>query len=282
VSRSRSIIAVAVAATLTITACASAPNALPAAGDAAAACEALAAWENGPATDTLSNDPAAARIAHLGAGTQFGTDFNTWMNDMNQANADAALADGNQVSADCAAAGVPGALVAAATTAPAAAAQQTDPNGQQCAALDSQGYCPGDDPSPSPPAPTMTKQTDRIVFRVAGNGEPSIQYGTDSSTNNPSDGAGPLGDGNYLPWTASMPYNPSALYYTVSGQLEGSGSIHDSVTEVVTTWCSWSKPKTESFLLASGNASGGYGIATAEYASGNTCNATQAESDAGC
>jgi hypothetical protein len=30
----------------------------------------------------------------------------------------------------------------------AAAPQQTDPNGQQCPALDSAGYCPGDDPSP--------------------------------------------------------------------------------------------------------------------------------------
>jgi hypothetical protein len=141
---------------------------------------------------------------------------------------------------------------------------------------------PSASPSPSPAAPTTTKQIDVVVFKVWGSGEPSIQYGTDSSTSNPSDGAGPLGDGNYLPWQASMPYNPGALYYAVSAQLEGSGSIQDSVTEVVTTWCSGSKPKTESFPLASGNASGGYGIATAEYAGGNTGNAQQAESDAGC
>jgi hypothetical protein len=173
-------------------------------------------------------------------------------------------------------------LVTNGKTAPPAAAQQTDPNGQTCATLDSQGYCPGDDPSPSPVAPTMTRQTDTVVFRVSGTGEPSIQYGTDSSTNNPSDGVGPLGDGNYLPWTASMPYDAGALYYAVTAQLEGSGSIQDSVTEVVTTWCSGSEPKTESFPLASGNASGGYGIATAEYDSGDTGNATQAESDAGC
>lgn len=171
---------------------------------------------------------------------------------------------------------------APAATSQSAPAEQTDPNGQQCAALDASGYCPGDDPSPSPAAPTMTRQTDVVVFKVRGSGEPSIQYGTDSSTNNPSDGAGPLGDGNYLPWQASMPYNPGALYYAVSAQLEGSGSIQDSVTEVVTTWCSGSKPKTESFPLASGNASGGYAIASAEYTGGNTGNATQAESDAGC
>jgi hypothetical protein len=175
------------------------------------------------------------------------------------------------------------ASIAAAATSPSvatAAPPQTDPNGQQCAALDSSGYCPGDDPSPA--APTMTKQTDTVVFKVWGSGQPSVQYGTDSSTNNPSNGAGPLGDGNYLPWQAFMTYDSSALYYAVTAQLEGYGSISDSVTEVVTTWCSGNKPKTESFPLASGNANGGYGIATAEYASGDTGNATQAESDAGC
>ena len=81
---------------------------------------------------------------------------------------------------------------------PVAVPQQTDPNGQTCATLDGQGYCPGDDPTP-----TMTKQTDTVVFKVWGIAEPSIQYGTDSSTNNPSEGVGPLGDGNSLPWTAS-------------------------------------------------------------------------------
>jgi hypothetical protein len=65
--------------------------------------------------------------------------------------------------------------------------------------------------------------------------------------------------------------------------LQGYGAISDSVTEMVTTWCSGSQPKTESFSLASGNASGGYGIATAEYADATgDGNATQAESDAGC
>ena len=56
----------------------------------------------------------------------------------------------------------------------------------------------------------------------------------------------------------------------------------NKVTEVVITWCSGSEPKTESVPLASGNASGGYAIATAEYTGGDTGNATQAESDAGC
>ena len=158
----------------------------------------------------------------------------------------------------------------------------TDPNGQTCASLDSSGYCPGDDPAPSSAAPSMTKQTDTIVFKVEGSGYPSVQYGTDSSDNNPSGGYGPLGDGNLLPWTASMTYDSSALYYYVSAQLQGSGDISDSVTEVVETWCSDGTNKTESFPLAKGQASGGYGIANAEYTGGGTGNATQAESDAGC
>jgi hypothetical protein len=136
--------------------------------------------------------------------------------------------------------------------------------------------------SPSPPTPTMTKQTDTVVFRVQGSGYPSIQYGSDSSNHQATGGYGQLGDGNALPWSATMPYDPGAQYYAVSAQLEGSGSITDSVTEVITTWCSDGTHKTESFPLANGSASGGYAIATAEYTGGDTGNAQQAESDAGC
>jgi hypothetical protein len=80
-----------------------------------------------------------------------------------------------------------------------------------------------------------------------------------------------------------VPYNPSALYYAVDAQLEGSGSIQDSVTEVVETWCSDGTHHTESFPEAQGSASGGYGIATAEFTNATQDgNAAQAESDAGC
>jgi hypothetical protein len=120
------------------------------------------------------------------------------------------------------------------------------------------------------------------VFRVQGSGYPTIQYGTDSDNNQAQGGYGPLGDGNALPWTASITYDPDALYDVVSAQLEGSGNITDTVTEVITTYCSDGTHKTESFPLASGHASGGYAIASAEYADGDTGNATQAESDAGC
>jgi hypothetical protein len=169
--------AVISAAALAITACgSSAPEAASAAGNAVAACKALAAWEGGPATDTLNDDPAGAKIAQLGAGTKFGADFKTWIND---ADPNAAVPQGHQVSADCTAVGVPGVLAAApATTAPAAAAQQTDPDGQTCAALDGQGYCPGDDPTPdagsvSPdaggsPAPALNLMTCTTVLDPTG------------------------------------------------------------------------------------------------------------------
>ncbi len=106
----------------------------------------------------------------------------------------------------------------------------------------------------TPAAPTMLSQTDIVVFSVTGTGEPSIQYGNGATTNNPSDGAGPLSDGNYLPWHASMTYSPAAEYYAVTAQLEGSGDISDTVTEVVTTDCS-NGTHTESFPLANGSAS---------------------------
>lgn len=137
--------------------------------------------------------------------------------------------------------------------------------------------------SPAPAAePTMTRQSDVVVFRVSGTGYPSILYGSDSDNRSPKGGYGALGDGNVLPWKASLAYDSGALYYAVTAQLEGSGDISDSVTEVVTTWCSDGSKHTERFPLASGHASGGYSIARAEYASGDTGNAAQAESDAGC
>lgn len=45
---------------------------------------------------------------------------------------------------------------AAATTAVAAPSETTDPSGQTCPSLDSLGYCPGDDPTPTP---TLTCST---------------------------------------------------------------------------------------------------------------------------
>ena len=67
----------------------------------------------------------------------------------------------------------------------------------------------------------MTRQVDTIVFKVTGSGYPSVQYGSDSNSNDAPRGYGPLGNGSALPWSASLPYDPSALYYAVSAQLQG-------------------------------------------------------------
>lgn len=228
---------------------------------AAAACRALETWENGTASDTLNNDPARQTIANLGRGTQFGVDFASWMRDSDSGTIAQSENDATLVGLDCQAAGVPGVLSVSSGSASGSPAPSS---------------------SASASAPTMTRQTDTVVFTVSGSGYPSVQYGSDSDTNNPQGGYGPLGDGFALPWSASMTYDSTALYYAVSAQLEGSGDISDSVTEVITTYCSDGSHKTESFPLASGNASGGYAIAQAEYTGGDTGNATQAESDAGC
>lgn len=157
-----------------------------------------------------------------------------------------------------------------------------EPSTASSAAPQPSGLASGSPSGSAAPAPTMTRQVDLVVFKVTGSGYPSIQYGTDSNNNSPPGGYGPLGDGNALPWSASLTYDPSALYYYVSAQLEGYGDISDSVTEVITTYCSDGSHQTERFPLANGHASGGYNIAQAEYTGGDTGNAQQAESDAGC
>jgi hypothetical protein len=155
---------------------------------------------------------------------------------------------------------------------PAISIDITDSSGKDCpvTAMDSSGYCPGVAPAvmqaasaPAAPALTMTRQTDAVVFKVWGSGDPSMQYCTDNN-NSPPGGYGSLGNGNALPWSASRPYDSGALYWFVSAQLQGDGDISDSVTEVVTTWCSDGSHKTESFPVASGHAIGGYNIAQAE------------------
>ena len=83
-------------------------------------------------------------------------------------------------------------------------------------------------PAPSattPAAPTILSQTHIVVFSVTGTGEPSIQYGNGATTNDPSDGAGPLSDGNYLPWNALRTYSPAVEYYAVAAQLEREAAV---------------------------------------------------------
>jgi hypothetical protein len=113
--------------------------------------------------------------------------------------------------------------------------------------------------------------------RVWGSGLPSIQYGSDSDSNNPGS-LGPLGNGNALPWSASMPYSSAAMYYAASAQLQGDGEVWDSVTEVVTTQCCDGSHRTESFSLASGHASGGSGCGHQGWAKEVACLVRRARS----
>lgn len=243
----------------------------------AKACRDLASWENSSsASGSITSNTSLVNEIENVPNSGLSLDATEWINSIEAGNAGDEQTWASSVQSDCQQAGVPNVLnvgTPLVTTAPSP--QVTDPSGNTCSSLDSQGYCPGHDPV------TMIRQTDVVMFKVWGSGQPSIQYGTDSSTNNPGS-LGPLGDGNALPWSATMPYDPNALYYAVTAQLEGSGSITDSVTEVIITKCSGKPPKTESFPLANGSASGGYGIAQAEYAGGDTGNALQAEADAGC
>ena len=134
-----------------------------------------------------SNTAEDKQVAAWLAGTKAGADFSRLVNNGRSAGAAAA---GKAMAADCAAAGVTVTFTA-------------------------------DTPAPSPsassqpaPAPTMTRQTDVIVFRVSGTGYPTIQYGSDSNSND-------LPNGTALPWSGTVTYNPSALYYAVSAQLQG-------------------------------------------------------------
>jgi hypothetical protein len=233
-----------------------------------AGCQALSGWSN---TDAVTTKIISSDLA----GTRTGADFAKLLRANANGDPAAASAAAQVMTSDCEAAGVAVSLTITVT----------DSNGKTCPSLDSSGYCPGDSPPPSPsptPVPTMTRQVDLVVFKVWGSGYPSVQYGSDSNNNDAPGGYGPLGNGVALPWSASLTYDSGALYYAVSAQLQGYGDISDSVTEVITTYCSDGSHKTESFPLASGHASGGYAIAQAEYAGGDTGNATQAESNAGC
>jgi hypothetical protein len=107
------------------------------------------------------------------------------------------------------------------------------------------------------PTPTVNPPT-RVKFIVTGTGAPSIQYGSDSDNRSPTGGLGALGDGNALPWHASMKFDPNALYYSISAQLEGDGNIRCKI--VVTG------PGDQPLTVSHGHAQGGYNICSAQAA----------------
>jgi len=118
-------------------------------------------------------------------------------------------------------------------------------------------------PSAAVTQPASPKPVVRVHFIVTGTGLPSITYGSDSDNRSPSGGLGVLGDGNQLPWRASMKFDPSAQYYSLNAQLEGDGSISCKI--VVTAGASYTK-----ITVSHGHASGGYNICSAQAAPTDT------------
>ena len=110
----------------------------------------------------------------------------------------------------------------------------------------------------------MTRERKQVLFKVWGTGEPQITYGTDSDNLGGGGTYGPLGDANMLPWSASLPYSTSPLYWYVNAQLEGYGDIRCAVDVRVTVWESDGTSATKTEQIVSGHASGGYNICSAE------------------
>ncbi|HSR84162.1 MAG TPA: hypothetical protein VLM11_08280 [Streptosporangiaceae bacterium] len=155
--------------------------------------------------------------------------------------------------------GIVGALVLIiALPAIAAALSSGKPSGNTPAASTSSADsiyappAPADTPTPTPAGPVV------VHFAVVGTGYPSITYGSDSSNITPPGSYGPLGDGVATPFRASLKFDPSAQYYQINAQLEGSGSITCRI------WIS--APGYNDLTVASGSASGGYNICSAQAA----------------
>lgn len=115
-------------------------------------------------------------------------------------------------------------------------------------------------PAPTPAATTTAPAHVTLRFSVTGSGQPSITYGSDSDSISPPGGLGAVGDGVALPWHAALSFDPSAQYYDLSAQLQGSGSITCKITV--------SAGARYSTLTYTGHASGGYNICDVQIAPG--------------
>jgi hypothetical protein len=112
------------------------------------------------------------------------------------------------------------------------------------------------------PAAAPQLHVTRVKFIVTGTGNPSITYGSDADNRDGNGTAGLLGDGNPLPWHASMRFRSDAQYYSMDAQLEGSGDIKCKL--VVTG------PGIAPLTVATGHASGGYSICSVQAAPNDT------------
>lgn len=121
-------------------------------------------------------------------------------------------------------------------------------------------------PSDSAPSRSVDHIKTRVVFTVTGDapGGADITYGSDSDNRSPDGGLGALGDGTPVPWSGSVKWHDSALYYSVSAQLQGSGNIHCKVQLKVTVYWTDGTHRSKSKTIARGHASGSYNICQAE------------------
>jgi hypothetical protein len=94
---------------------------------------------------------------------------------------------------------------------------------------------------------------DKVVFKVAGSGKPSIAYGTASDHHSGNDHHSKYGIAYAsLPFEATMSYNDKAVYYAISAQL--TSSTGDITCEI----------EQNGNVVAKGHASGDYNICMAE------------------
>jgi hypothetical protein len=104
------------------------------------------------------------------------------------------------------------------------------------------------------PAP-LVKTAQKVVFTCTGSAPGvTISYGSDSSNHAAS----------RPPFTVSLPLGAHAMYYSISAQLGGSGSIRCSVT------VHWNQNGRSHSAVKIGSASGGYNIADPEVCSNFT------------
>jgi len=102
------------------------------------------------------------------------------------------------------------------------------------------------------------------VFVVTGTAPAGVDitYGSDS------DSLSPPGGSPALPFRGSVNANLNALYYAVSAQLQGSGSIRCYVVLRVTRYWSDHTHDSAHRTLASGRAENGYNICSAQFNNG--------------
>jgi hypothetical protein len=117
-------------------------------------------------------------------------------------------------------------------------------------------------PAAAQPAATSAapKSPTRVRFVVTGSapGGADITYGSNSDNRNAPGSLGPLGTGAPVPWRGSVAFDGSALYYSVTAQLDSAGDV---TCKIVVTG-----PGDAPLTVASGHASGQYSICSAQAA----------------